>query len=79
MVVRPAFKVVTPGIRDARTIRRRPANGQQHPSEAIAAGADFIVVGRAVTNAANPRAALEGLASVSLKHSNSRDTRGSGL
>jgi len=59
-VVRPAFKVVAPGIR----MPGQSADDQQRtatPREAIAAGADFIVVGRAVTNASNPRAALEGL------------------
>jgi orotidine-5'-phosphate decarboxylase len=59
-VARPAFKVVTPGIR----MPGQSADDQQRtatPKEAIAAGADFIVVGRAVTSAADPRAALEGL------------------
>jgi orotidine-5'-phosphate decarboxylase len=59
-VVRPEFKIVTPGIR----MPGQSADDQQRtatPREAIDAGADFIVVGRAVTNAANPRAALEAL------------------
>ena len=58
--VRPDFKVVTPGIR----MPGQSADDQQRtatPREAIAAGADFIVVGRAVTKAPHPRAALEGL------------------
>jgi orotidine-5'-phosphate decarboxylase len=53
----PAFKLVTPGI--------RPAAGDVHdharamtPEAAIAAGADYLVVGRAVTTAAEPLAAL---------------------
>ena len=57
-VVGPGFRVVTPGIR----MPGQSADDQQRtgtPREAIAAGADFIVVGRAVTSAANPRAMLE--------------------
>ena len=59
-VVRPAFKIVTPGIR----LPGQSADDQQRtatPRDAIAAGADYIVVGRAVTNAPNPRTALETL------------------
>lgn len=52
------FKLVTPGIR----LADQSANDQQRiatPAEAISAGADFIVVGRAVTDDPNPRAALQ--------------------
>lgn len=54
------FKIVTPGIR----LPGQSADDQQRtatPREAIAAGADYIVVGRAVTNAPNPREALQTL------------------
>jgi orotidine-5'-phosphate decarboxylase len=54
------FKIITPGIR----MPGQSADDQQRtaaPREAIVAGADYIVVGRAVTNAPDPRAALEGL------------------
>lgn len=54
------FKIVTPGIR----LVGQSADDQQRTAtakEAIASGADYIVVGRAVTNAANPREALEAL------------------
>ncbi|MEP6942234.1 MAG: orotidine-5'-phosphate decarboxylase [Betaproteobacteria bacterium] len=51
------FKLVTPGI--------RPAGGDAHdqvrvmtPEAAIAAGADYLVIGRAITGAADPLAAL---------------------
>jgi orotidine-5'-phosphate decarboxylase len=52
------FKLVTPGI--------RPAGGQAHdqvrvmtPEAAIAAGADYLVIGRAITAAADPLRALQ--------------------
>ena len=55
-LVGPAMALVTPGIRPAGT-----AAGDQKrvmtPARAIAAGADYLVVGRPVTQAADPRAA----------------------
>jgi len=54
------FKIVTPGVR----MPGQAADDQQRtatPREALASGADYIVVGRAVTNAHHPRSALEGL------------------
>jgi orotidine-5'-phosphate decarboxylase len=54
------FKLVTPGIR----MRDQSLNDQQRiatPADAIRAGADYIVVGRAVTAEPNPRTALERL------------------
>jgi len=56
----PGFKIVTPGIR----MPGQSSNDQQRlstPREAISAGADFIVVGRAVTAAPDPRSALDAL------------------
>jgi len=53
----PAFKLVTPGIRPAGT----DANDQVRvmtPEAAVAAGADYLVIGRAITGAADPAAAL---------------------
>ena len=58
--VRPGFKLVTPGIR----MPDQSLNDQQRiatPVDAIGAGADYIVVGRAVTAEPNPRAAMEKL------------------
>src|SRR5262249_6435932 len=58
--VSPNFKIVTPGIR----LPDQSVNDQQRtatPHEAIAAGADYIVVGRAVTGEPDRRAAVERL------------------
>jgi orotidine-5'-phosphate decarboxylase len=52
-----AFKLVTPGIRPAGTV----ANDQVRvmtPEAAIAAGADYLVIGRAITAASDPLRAL---------------------
>jgi orotidine-5'-phosphate decarboxylase len=58
--VNPKFKIVTPGIR----MPDQSLNDQQRistPHDAIGAGADYIVVGRAVTEHANPRTAVQNL------------------
>jgi orotidine-5'-phosphate decarboxylase len=54
------FQLVTPGIR----MPDQSLNDQQRiatPQEAIAAGADFIVIGRAVTDDPDPRSAMQRL------------------
>jgi orotidine-5'-phosphate decarboxylase len=54
----PDFLVVTPGIRlagEGAQDQKRVAT----PAVAKAAGADFLVVGRSITQAADPKAALE--------------------
>ena len=54
----PELAIVTPGVRS-----RGTASGDQKrvatPQEAIGNGADYLVIGRQVTRAANPRAAVE--------------------
>ncbi|MBV8551185.1 MAG: orotidine-5'-phosphate decarboxylase [Acidobacteriaceae bacterium] len=54
----PKLKLVTPGVRSAGA-----AKGDQKrvatPAEAIRDGADYLVIGRQVTRAADPRAACE--------------------
>ena len=57
-IVSRSFKVVVPGIR----LPNQTLNDQQRfatPRDAIAAGADYIVVGRAITSEPDPRVALE--------------------
>jgi orotidine-5'-phosphate decarboxylase len=52
-IVSRDFMIVTPGVRPAETA----FNDQKRvmtPAQAIAAGADYIVVGRPITNAADP-------------------------
>lgn len=59
-IVPPGFKLVTPGIR----MPDQSAHDQLRvatPSEALASGADFIVVGRAVTDEPDPRVSLQNL------------------
>ena len=59
-IVGPSIALVTPGIRPAGA-----ATGDQKrimtPSKAIAAGADYLVVGRPITEAADPKAAAEAI------------------
>jgi orotidine-5'-phosphate decarboxylase len=54
----PKMKLVIPGVRSA----GKSAGDQKRvatPAEAVAKGADYLVVGRQVTRAENPRAELE--------------------
>ncbi|MGO4549069.1 orotidine-5'-phosphate decarboxylase [Paenibacillus sp. 2TAB23] len=55
-----AFKTVTPGIRPAGSA----VNDQSRimtPGEALRQGTDYMVIGRPITAAANPRSALESI------------------
>jgi len=59
-IIAPAMSLVTPGIRPAGS-----ATGDQKrimtPARAIAEGADYLVVGRPVMEAADPKAAAEAI------------------
>jgi orotidine-5'-phosphate decarboxylase len=56
-VLGPEFKLVTPGIRPAGSASDDQARVTT-PEGAIANGADFLVIGRPITQASDPRAAL---------------------
>ena len=56
----PDFKLVTPGIRPAGASRDDQARITT-PEAAVANGADYLVIGRAITQAADPLAALAGI------------------
>ena len=56
----PGFLLVTPGIRPA-GVDAQDQRRTMTPAAALAAGSDHLVVGRAVTGAADPPAALEAL------------------
>jgi len=58
----PDFIVVTPGIRPA-AAAQDDQKRTMTPAQACAAGADFMVIGRPVTHAPDPRAAAMAIAS----------------
>ena len=58
----PDFQIVTPGIRGASAgAERNDQSRTMGPAEAIKAGASFIVVGRPIIAAQDPRAAAEAI------------------
>jgi orotidine-5'-phosphate decarboxylase len=59
----PEFAIVTPGIRGASAGAARNDQARtMGPAEAVRAGASYIVVGRPIVEAADPRAAAEAIA-----------------
>lgn len=57
----PEFLIVTPGVRPAGSAAHDQARIAT-PAAAVRAGADYLVVGRAITEAADPRAAAASIA-----------------
>ena len=58
----PQFVVVTPGIRPAGQAGKDDQARTLTPREAVAAGATYLVIGRPITGASDPRAAAEAIA-----------------
>jgi orotidine-5'-phosphate decarboxylase len=58
----PDFQIITPGIRGASAgTERNDQSRTMGPAEAIRAGASYIVVGRPIIAAQDPRAAAEAI------------------
>jgi orotidine-5'-phosphate decarboxylase len=57
-VAGPGMKLVTPGVRSA-GVDKGDQKRTATPAEALSNGADYLVIGRQVTRAADPRAACE--------------------
>jgi orotidine-5'-phosphate decarboxylase len=58
----PDFQIVTPGIRPADQQGKDDQARTLTPADAIAAGATYLVIGRPITGAPNPRDAAERIA-----------------
>jgi orotidine-5'-phosphate decarboxylase len=56
----PAWSIVTPGVRPAGS-ERNDQSRVATPQAAVAAGADYLVVGRPITGAPDPARAAEGI------------------
>ncbi len=67
----PGSKIVTPGIRPGLSADAGVSGDDQRrvatPEQALAAGADLLVIGRPVTRAADPEAVLQSLAAAATR------------
>ena len=57
VVARPDFLIVTPGVRP-RNVAHDDQRRVLTPAEAVRAGADYLVIGRAILNAPDPLRAV---------------------
>lgn len=61
-LVLPGFLLVTPGIRlEGQTVYQDDQKRVATPSEALARGADYLVIGRPITDAREPKAVVDAL------------------
>ncbi|MDP1568358.1 MAG: orotidine-5'-phosphate decarboxylase [Vicinamibacterales bacterium] len=58
----PDFTIVTPGVREAAQAGSDDQARTMGPADAVAAGASYLVIGRPITAAPDPRAAAERIA-----------------
>jgi orotidine-5'-phosphate decarboxylase len=58
----PEFLIVTPGVRPGTAVTGDDQARVMTPSAALAAGGSYLVIGRPITAAADPRAAAEAIA-----------------
>src|SRR5258708_238073 len=56
----PFFTIVTPGVRPSGA-DRADQKRVMTPSQALAAGSDYLVIGRSITGAEDPLTALDGI------------------
>ena len=53
------FLIITPGIRVGKSIKRDDQKRTENPKKAIELGADYLVIGRPITESKNPLKTLK--------------------